>query len=90
MQFIGQQFTNLFHLVDMVVRYEKVIDEENKKRQTNRGTYYKGQTQPANFIEVEDDSQDDGMKDNGYECAIAKIINKNLFICDMLRKPVIE
>ena len=41
MQFFGQQFTDLCHLVDMVARYEKVIEEENQRKTTNRGIYYK-------------------------------------------------
>ena len=59
----------------MVARYEKVIDDENKRKTAKSGTYYKSQNQPANFIEVEDESQDDELENDEYGCFVAEIIS---------------
>ena len=90
MQFVGQSFTDLCHLVDILVCYEKVADEESQNRISTRGTYYKSQNQLANFIEFDEENQDDNIEDNGYDCSAAEIINQKPFACDVLRKPSSE
>ena len=67
MHFVGQQFTDLCHLVEVVSRYEKMLDEENQNNTSIRGTYFMGQNQDDHKLDTDEEIQSDHDEDKGIQ-----------------------
>ncbi|CAL8168063.1 unnamed protein product [Prunus armeniaca] len=52
-RFDGMLFGDLAELADKVSKYEELLREEQQKRNSSKGTYYKTQSSSIHLIEVE-------------------------------------
>ena len=57
-KFIGQDFFDLGHLMTAVSKYERILEEENQRRVSSRGTYYRNPNREVAQIEAMEESEE--------------------------------
>ncbi|XP_059639172.1 uncharacterized protein LOC132281486 [Cornus florida] len=78
-KFEGTHCGDLFQLADRVTKYEKILREENERKNSSQGTYYKD---PNYEIHMVDTVYDD------LEVDAVEIISKKPYVCKALAKPL--
>jgi len=82
LHFAGINFYDLCHLVTDVSDYEQLLAEDNQRRISSKGTYYKNQ---VSHIEYED--YDSDFDEQGIAMAELDLSGKKPYMCKSLVKP---
>ncbi|CAL2257136.1 unnamed protein product [Prunus armeniaca] len=79
-------FRDLAELADKASKYEELLREEQQKRNSSKGTYYKSHSSSIHLIEVESEEDAEGSEER--EIAVAEMSKlKHLISCKALTKP---
>ncbi|XP_021802077.1 uncharacterized protein LOC110746171 [Prunus avium] len=85
-RFDGMLFGDLAELADKASKYEELLREEQQKRNSSKGTYYKTPSSSVHLIEVE--SEEDIEDSEEREIAVAEMAKlKHPITCKALTKP---
>ncbi|CAL2255621.1 unnamed protein product [Prunus armeniaca] len=85
-RFDGILFRDLVKVADKTSKYEELLREEQQKRNSSKGTYYKIPTSSVHLIEVELEEGTESSKER--EVAVAEMAKlKHLISCKALTKP---
>ncbi|CAL2232137.1 unnamed protein product [Prunus armeniaca] len=85
-RFDGMLFGDLAELADKAAKYEELLREEQQKRNSSKGTYYKSPSSSIHMIEVE--SEEDAEESEEREVAVAEMAKlKHPISCKTLTKP---
>ncbi|CAL9017940.1 unnamed protein product [Prunus brigantina] len=85
-RFDGIMFGDLAELADKASKYEELLREEQQKRNSSKGTYYKSPSFSIHLIEVE--SEEDAEDSEEREIAVAEMAKlKHPISCKALTKP---
>ncbi|XP_059630882.1 uncharacterized protein LOC132273822 [Cornus florida] len=93
-KFEGMQFQDLFQLASSAARYEKVLKEEQDRRNASRGTYYRDPNYEIHMTEASNNYVKDPTyeihlteAEIGLEIDAAEINIKKPYSCSTLTKP---
>ncbi|CAL8136663.1 unnamed protein product [Prunus armeniaca] len=79
-------FGDLAELADKASKYEELLREEQQRRNSSKGTYYKTPSSSVHLVEVE--SEDEAEESEEREIAVADMAKlKHLISCKALTKP---
>ncbi|MBI1572435.1 hypothetical protein, partial [Escherichia coli] len=70
-KFYGTEFRDLFELSSKASYYERLLAEEQDRKTTSKGTYYRDPNYEVAAVEAEADP----------DVAVAEIINKKPYVC---------
>ncbi|CAL8993766.1 unnamed protein product [Prunus brigantina] len=85
-RFDGMLFGDLAELADKASKYEELLKEEQQKRNSSKGTYYKSPSSSIHMIEVESEEDAEGSEER--EIAVAEMAKlKHPISCKALTKP---
>ncbi|CAL2238117.1 unnamed protein product [Prunus armeniaca] len=85
-RFDGMLFGDLAELADKAAKYEELLREEQQKKNSSKGTYYKSHSSSIHMIEVE--SEEDAEESEEREVAVAEMAKlKHPISCKTLTKP---
>ncbi|CAL8159871.1 unnamed protein product [Prunus armeniaca] len=85
-RFDGMLFGDLTELADKESKYEELLKEEQQKRNSSKGTYYKTQFSSIHLVEVESEEDTEGSEER--EIAVAEMAKlKHPISCKVLTKP---
>ncbi|KAL6294026.1 hypothetical protein ACE6H2_002168 [Prunus campanulata] len=70
-RFDGILFADLPELADKASKYEDLLKEEQQKRNSSKGTYYKTPSSSVHLVEVESEEDKDGSAE--MEIAVAEM-----------------
>ena len=85
-RFDGMLFGDLAELADKASKYEELLREEQQRRNSSKGTYYKTPSSSVHLIEVE--SQEDTEESEEKEVSVAEMAKlKHPISCKALTKP---
>ncbi|XP_059629727.1 uncharacterized protein LOC132272642 [Cornus florida] len=76
-KFEGVQFHDLFNLVGKVAKYEELLREEQDRKNTSKGTYYRDPNFEVYTTETEGE----------FEVNVAELNIKKAYTCEALTKP---
>ena len=72
-----RSFHDLFELATKAARYERMLDEEQEKKNSSKGTYYRDPNYEIHSAEYEVNTEVD----------VAEIVSKRPYMCKSLPKP---
>ncbi|BFG30042.1 hypothetical protein CerSpe_163160 [Prunus speciosa] len=85
-RFDGMLFGDLAELADKASKYEELLREEQQKRNSSKGTYYKSPSSSIHLIEVESEEDTEGSEEREVTVAeMAKL--KHPISCKAFTKP---
>ncbi|CAL8084679.1 unnamed protein product [Prunus armeniaca] len=84
-RFDGMLFGDLAELANKVSKYEELLREEQQKRNSSKGTYYKTPSSLVHLVEVQSEKGTEGSKER--EVAVAEMARlKHSINCKALTK----
>ncbi|XP_077223021.1 uncharacterized protein LOC143856637 [Tasmannia lanceolata] len=84
-KFEDRDFIDLFQLVSCVSKYEQLLKEEEKRRSSSMGTYYRDPNVEVHMGELEQTEFDSDVED--YDINMAELIVGKPYICRALARP---
>ncbi|CAL8169763.1 unnamed protein product [Prunus armeniaca] len=85
-RFDGMLFGDLAELADKASKYEELLREEHRKRNSSKGTYYKSPSSSIHLVQVE--SKEEAECSEEGEVAVAEMATlKHPISCKVLTKP---
>ncbi|XP_016649672.1 PREDICTED: uncharacterized protein LOC107881103 [Prunus mume] len=85
-RFDGMLFGDLAELADKASKYEELLKEEQQKRNSSKGIYYKTPSSSIHLVEVESEEDTEGSEER--EIAVAEMAKlKHPISCKALTKP---
>ncbi|CAL2266461.1 unnamed protein product [Prunus armeniaca] len=85
-RFDGMLFGDLAKLADKASKYEELLREEQQRRNSSKGTYYKTPSSSVHLVEVESEEDTESLKER--EVAMAEMTKlKHPISCKALTKP---
>ncbi|CAL2277255.1 unnamed protein product [Prunus armeniaca] len=85
-RFDGLLFGDLAELANKASKYEEMLMEEQQKRNSSKGTYYKTPSSSVHLVEVESGEDTEGLEER--EIAVAEMAKlKHSISCKALTKP---
>ncbi|CAL8084343.1 unnamed protein product [Prunus armeniaca] len=85
-RFDGMLFGDLAELADKASKYEELLREEQQKRNSSKGSYYKSPSSSVHLVQVE--SEEEAKCSKKGEVAVAKMAKlKHPISCKALTKP---
>ncbi|KAI5343513.1 hypothetical protein L3X38_011389 [Prunus dulcis] len=86
-RFDGMLFGDLAELADKASKYEELLREEQRRRNSSKGTYYKTPSSSVHLVEVESEEDTEGSEER--EIAVAEMAKlKHPISCKALTKPL--
>ncbi|CAL8105377.1 unnamed protein product [Prunus armeniaca] len=86
-KFDGMLFGDLAELADKASKYEELLREEQQRRNSSKGTYYKTPSSSVHLVEVE--SEDEAEESKEREIVVVEMAKfKHPISCKALTKPL--
>ncbi|CAL2277707.1 unnamed protein product [Prunus armeniaca] len=85
-RFDGILFGDLAELADKASKYEELLREEQQRRNSSKGTYYKSHSSSIHLVQIESEEEVEGSEEG--EIAVAEMAKlKHPISCKPLTKP---
>ncbi|CAL8175147.1 unnamed protein product [Prunus armeniaca] len=85
-RFDGILFGDLAELADKASKYEELLREEQQRRNSSKGTYYKSPSSSIHLVQIESEEEVEGSEEG--EIAVAEMAKlKHPISCKPLTKP---